>query len=71
MSIRTAQGESKMLKIVPETVVTMNGKAAKPSQLKAGQRVHARFSEQDGEVVAVRIDARRSSSAKASGRSGR
>jgi hypothetical protein len=53
-------GEAKTLKIVKETVVTLNGKTAKPSQLKQGQIVHASYSEQGGEDVAVKIDATKS-----------
>ena len=53
-------GEAKILKIVKETVVTMNGKTAKPSQLKQGQNVHASYSEQDGDEIAVKIDVTKS-----------
>jgi hypothetical protein len=53
-------GEAKTLKLVKETVVTVNGKTAKPSQLKQGQNVHASYSEQDGDEIAVKIDVTKS-----------
>ena len=63
LSIKSAQGESKTLKIVPETVVTVNGKTVKPSQIKAGRPVRASYNEQDGQDVAVRIDVGRTPAA--------
>jgi hypothetical protein len=56
ISIKAQGGEATTLKIVPETVVTMNGKAAKPSQIKPGQQVQASYNEQNGEQVAVKIE---------------
>jgi hypothetical protein len=53
-------GEAKILKIVKETVVTVNGKTAKPSQLKQGQNVHASYSDQGGDEIAVKIDVTKS-----------
>jgi hypothetical protein len=67
LSITSAQGGSKTLRIVPETVVTVNGKTAKPSQVKPGQPVRASYMEHDGENVAVRIDVGRTPAAGASG----
>jgi hypothetical protein len=56
ISIKSEQGEAKTLKIVPQTVVAMNGKTVKPSQLKQGQQVRASYNEQDGQDVAVTIE---------------
>jgi hypothetical protein len=53
ISIKSEQGEAKKLKIVPQTVVTMNGKTVKLSQLKPGQQVRASYDQQD---VAVTIE---------------
>jgi hypothetical protein len=53
----TPKGGSPMtLKIGDQTVVTMNGKSAKPSQLKQGQSVHASYAEEGGAEVATKID---------------
>lgn len=67
ISIKSEQGEAKTLKIVPQTVVTMNGKTAKPSQIKQGQQVRASYNEQDGQDVAVTIDVSGRSAAPGSG----
>ena len=56
ISIEASGGEAKTLKIVPQTVVTMNGKTAKTSQIKPGQQVRASFNQQGGQDVAVTID---------------
>lgn len=56
ISITPKGGEAKTLKIRPETTVTINGKDAKPTQLKQGQMVRASYSNQDGEDVAVKIE---------------
>jgi hypothetical protein len=55
VTIRSRQGERK-LKIVPQTVVTVDGKDAERSQLKEGQPVRASFLEQGGQQVAVKIE---------------
>jgi hypothetical protein len=53
----TPKGGSPMtLKIGDQTVVTMNGKSAKPSQLKKGQSVHASYTEEGGAEIATKID---------------
>jgi hypothetical protein len=62
-------GSPMTLKIADQTVVTMNGKPAKASQLKAGQQVRASFQEEAAEEVAVKIDVSSKSHAK-SGTSG-
>jgi hypothetical protein len=56
ISITPRGGEAKTLKIKPETTVTINGKDAKPTQLKQGQMVRASFSSQGGDDVAVKIE---------------
>jgi hypothetical protein len=58
ITIRSRAGEQK-LKIVPQTVFTLNGKEAQRSQLKEGLPVRASFMEHGGEQVAVRIEAGR------------
>jgi hypothetical protein len=56
ISITPKGGEAKTLKIKPETTVTINGKDAKPTQLKQGQMVRASYASQDGDDVAVKIE---------------
>lgn len=64
IAITAKGGEARTLKIRPETVVTINGKDAKPSQLKQGQMVRASFSNQGGDDVAVKIEAGKARQAK-------
>ncbi len=59
ISITPKGGQAKILKIAKETVVTLNGKDAKPSQLKPGQWVRVRYEDQGGDEVAVMIEASR------------
>lgn len=56
ISITAKGGEAKTLKIKPETVVTINGKDAKPTQLKKGQSVRASYENVSGDDVAVKIE---------------
>jgi len=58
VSITPKGGTAKTLKIGDETTVTIDGKAAKPSQLKQGQMVHASYANHDGEDVAMKIEAK-------------
>lgn len=69
ISITPKGGEPKTLKVVKETIVTINGKDAKPSQLKQGQQVRASYNQQGDDDVAVKIEVGRSSK-KARGGSG-
>lgn len=57
-------GEAKTLKIVKETVVTVNGKDAKPGQLKQGQQVRASYNQVEGQDTAVKIEVGRPAAAK-------
>jgi hypothetical protein len=56
VSITPKGGTAKTLKLSDLTVVTINGKEAKPSQLKQGQAVHASYTSQDGQDVATKIE---------------
>lgn len=60
-------GEAKTLKIVKETVVTVNGKDAKPGQIKQGQQVRASYNQVEGEDTAVKIEVGRAAAAKKKG----
>jgi hypothetical protein len=67
ISITPKGGEAKTLKLSPETVVTINGKDAKPTQLKQGQQVRASYSSQDGDEVAVKIEVGKARQGKSGG----
>ncbi len=56
ISIKPRSGEAKTLKINPDTTVSINGKDAKPSQLKQGQMVRASYENVSGDDVAVKIE---------------
>lgn len=56
ISIKPKSGQAKTLKIKPETTVSINGKDAKPSQLKPGQWVRASYENVSGDDVAVKIE---------------
>jgi hypothetical protein len=56
VTIAPKDGSPMTLKIGDQTVVTMNGKSAKPSQLKKGQSVHASYAEEGGAEIATKID---------------
>lgn len=57
IAIESAQGEKKTLQVVPETVVTIDGRDARPSELQEGQEVRASFNTVEGRDVAVQIKA--------------
>ena len=57
IAIESAQGESKTLEVVPETLVTIDGRDARPSELQEGQEVRASFNTVEGRDVAVQIKA--------------
>jgi len=57
IDIEKSGGEKTTLRIVPETLVTVDGRDAKASQLKEGQEVRASYNEVDGKETAVRIEA--------------
>lgn len=70
ISISGMKGQPMTLKIVSETVVMVNGKDAKPEQLKEGQQVRASYNTVESENVAVKIEvgkAKRSSKRGAGG----
>lgn len=67
VSITPKGGEAKTLKISPQTIVTINGKDAKPTQLKQGQQVRASYQSQDGDDVAVKIEVGKARQGKSSG----
>lgn len=56
ISIAQKGGQAKTLKINPDTVVQVNGKDVKPTQLKKGQFVRASYENVSGDDVAVRIE---------------
>jgi hypothetical protein len=56
ISIKPKSGQAKTLKINQDTTVSINGKDAKPSQLKQGQQVRASFENVSGDDVAVKIE---------------
>jgi hypothetical protein len=56
VTITPKKGEPMTLKISDQTTVMVNGKDAKPSQLKQGQNVRASYQEQGTEEIAVKIE---------------
>jgi hypothetical protein len=62
IDIQASGGEKTTLRIVPETLVTVDGQSAKSSQIKEGQEVRASYNTVEGKPTAVRIEAGMSSS---------
>jgi hypothetical protein len=56
VTVTRKDGTATKLKIADQTIVMMNGKEAKPTQLKQGQAVHASYQEQGDDHVAVKIE---------------
>jgi hypothetical protein len=56
VSIEPMMGEERTLEIVPQTVVTVDGRQATPLELTEGQEVRASFNQVEGRDVAVRIE---------------
>jgi hypothetical protein len=56
VTVTAKDGTATKLKIADQTIVMMNGKEAKPAQLKQGQPVHASYQEQGDDHVAVKIE---------------
>ncbi len=56
VSLQSPMGEERTLEIVPQTVVTVNGREATPLELKEGQEVRASFNQVNGRDVAVKIE---------------
>jgi hypothetical protein len=50
-------GAAKTLHVVPETVITVEGRDGLIADIKEGEQVRASFNEQDGRQVAVKIEA--------------
>ncbi|WP_242346727.1 hypothetical protein [Anaeromyxobacter terrae] len=59
LSIQSDMGDSRTLQVVPETIVTVDGREGHISDIQQGQEVRASFNEQDGKQVAVRVEAGR------------
>ncbi|WP_242341200.1 MULTISPECIES: hypothetical protein [unclassified Anaeromyxobacter] len=57
VSIQSDMGDSRTLQVVPETIVTVDGRTGQISDIQQGQDVRASFNEQDGKQVAVKIEA--------------
>jgi hypothetical protein len=57
IEIESAQGEQKTLQVVPETLVTIDGRDAQASELQEGQEIRASFNTVEGRDVAVQIKA--------------
>ncbi len=56
VSLKSPLGEEKTLEIVPQTVVTIDGREATPLELEEGQEVRASYNQVSGRDVAVRIE---------------
>jgi hypothetical protein len=55
--VQSDQGDARLLEIVPETAVTLDGREATYAELQQGQPVRASFSNVEGHDVAVEIHA--------------
>jgi Cu/Ag efflux protein CusF len=57
VAIQSDMGEEKLLELVPQTMVKVDGQDASRMDLKEGQEVRASFNKIDGRDVAVQIEA--------------
>ncbi|ABS28085.1 hypothetical protein [Anaeromyxobacter sp. Fw109-5] len=57
LSIQSDMGDSRTLEIVPETIITVDGREGSSADIREGQPIRASFNEQDGKQVAVKIEA--------------
>ena len=57
LSIASDMGAAKTLHVVPETIITVDGRDGRIADIKEGEQIRASFNEQDGRQVAVKIDA--------------
>jgi Cu/Ag efflux protein CusF len=57
IAIQGTGGQMTSLQLVPETLVTVDGQDAKPTQLREGQEVRASFNTVGGKQTAVKIEA--------------
>ena len=62
-------GAARTLLIVPETLITVEGRDARLGEIKEGEQVRASFNEQQGRQVAVKIEAGTSGTGDTSGTS--
>lgn len=60
VAIQSDMGEEKLLELVPQTMVKVDGQDASRTDLKEGQEVRASFNHVEGRDVAVQIEARES-----------
>lgn len=58
IQIQSDLGEQRTLQVVPQTVITMEGRDVGVSELQEGQEVRASFSDQEGRPTAVKIEIR-------------
>jgi hypothetical protein len=50
-------GAARTLHVVPETIISVDGRDGRIADIKEGEQIRASFNEQDGKQVAVKIDA--------------
>jgi Cu/Ag efflux protein CusF len=55
ITIASQDGQQKELRLSDATLVTVDGRDAKPSEIQEGQQVRASFNQVDGQDVAVKI----------------
>jgi hypothetical protein len=70
VTIKSGQGKTHTLKLVPETKLTTSGKQGQRAQLAEGQQVRASYAERRGERVAVEIAVTGGASKEGGARSG-
>lgn len=57
LAIQSDMGDSRTLEIVPETIITVDGRDGSFSDIREGQPIRASFNEQDGKQIAVKVEA--------------
>jgi hypothetical protein len=50
-------GAARTLQVVPETIITVDGREGRIADIEEGEQIRASFNEQDGRNVAVKIEA--------------
>lgn len=57
LSIASDMGAARTLHVVPETIITVDGRDGGIADIKEGEQIRASFNEQDGRQIAVKIEA--------------
>jgi hypothetical protein len=69
LSIQTDAGTRETLSVVPETIITIDGREGRLSDITQGQDVRASYNDVQGKKVAVKLEANRTGSSSMGGSS--